>query len=579
LRFSMRNPEINILANRQKCWQTNYSENVDVFKHIGHKLILTFAGISAMGLVIMVLFYTHQQQNSLFKQNEQMMSKVTQSVIEGLQTVMLAGYADIAQDFAANLQNVEDIVDFRILRINGNEAFLDSKTIDNVNKRKKEELFEPREEETVRKILPADNLELHGAITSREITKIYTNNESGENFLTLIAPIKNQKDCHECHGSQESVRGVVKITTSLLAVEKAVDASRRHAYQMSGLFLLLIILVTGIMVKRTIVQPINRVTTAMTNVSRGDLSMSVPVLGRDEISSMAMSFNRMSLELKSTYKGLEEERDKLTTLILSAHDGMVITDRDGKIVLANPSATEILRKSANEIFKGGFHRLLGEPDVMRTAIDDEGYIEIRRDNRVLQILASIIQNQEQTIIGSAALIRDVTEEIRMREELQELAISDGLTSLYNRRHLDITLAKELDRSQRYVHDLSVIMFDVDHFKRFNDVHGHDQGDRVLQFISKTVKDRIRSLDIPCRYGGEEFLIILPETSHEYAMEIAERLRKAIEQTEMDGLSVTISIGVASYPHVMTRNSQQLIEAADKALYEAKNAGRNCLRSA
>ena len=550
-----------------------------MFNRIGHKLILTFAGISTVGLMIMVLFYTNQQQQSLFRQNEQIMSKVTQSVIEGLQTVMLAGYADIAQDYAANLHNVEGVVDFRIARIDGNEAFLNNKTIENVNQRKKEVLFEPREEESENRIIPSGSVELKQAIASKEIVKIFSSDESGENFLTFIAPIKNKKECHECHGSKDPVRGVVKVTTSLLAVENAVDTSRRQAYQMSLPFLLLIVLVTGVMVKRTIVQPISRVTTAMTNVSRGDLSMTVPVLGRDEISVMAKSFNRMSLELKTTYEGLAEERDKLTTLILSAHDGMIVTDRNGKIVLANPSAAEILRKSAKAIFSEGFIHLFDDPEVMRRAIEEEGYIEIKDDDRVLQILASTIQNQEQATIGSAALIRDVTTEKSMQAELQHLAISDGLTGLFNRRHLDKTLDSELKRCQRYGHEMSIIMFDVDHFKRFNDEYGHEQGDRVLQNISATVKGLIRSLDIPCRYGGEEFLIILPETSNKFVEEIAERLRNAIEQTELDGLRVTISIGVASFPHCMVGNPKQFIEAADKALYEAKKDGRNCMRVA
>jgi diguanylate cyclase (GGDEF)-like protein/PAS domain S-box-containing protein len=550
-----------------------------MFKRIGHKLILTFGGISTIGLAGLVFFYTNQQHESLYRQNEQMMSKVTESVIEGLQTVMLAGYADIAQDFAGNLQNVAGISDFRILRIDGNEAFLDSQTIDDVNRRKDEELFEPHEDEVVRQILLADNLELRSAIATRKTIQYYTKNESGENFLTFLAPIENKKACHECHGASRPVRGVIKVTTSLSQVENAVEISRRQAFQVSSIFLLIIISVTGVMVRRTIVQPIARVTTAMSSVSRGDLAMKVPVLGRDEISTMARSFNRMSSKLKLTYEGLEEERDKLSTLILSAHDGMVVTDRDGRVVLTNPSAVEILNKSADQIFMDGFNHLFDDPQIMRSAIEKEGYTEVENGDRVLQILASTIQNQESKIIGSAALIRDVTTEKQMQAELRHFATSDSLTGLFNRRYLDEMLAKELERCQRYKHELSIIMFDVDHFKRFNDEHGHDQGDRVLQFLGKAVKKLMRTLDIPCRYGGEEFLMILPETNVEGAMSMAERARKTVANSEVDGLSVTISIGVASYADILVENAQKFIEAADKALYKAKKDGRNCVRLA
>ena len=167
----------------------------------------------------------------------------------------------------------------------------------------------------------------------------------------------------------------------------------------------------------------------------------------------------------------------------------------------------------------------------------------------------------------------------MQAELQHLATSDGLTGLFNRRYLDTTLASELDRSKRYGHTLSIMMFDVDHFKLFNDEHGHDQGDRVLQVLSTTVKELLRTSDIACRYGGEEFLVILPETDLEGAMAIAERVRETVSQTLVDGLTVTISIGVACYPRTLVENYQKFIEAADKALYEAKAAGRNCVRPA
>ena len=550
-----------------------------MFRRIGHKLILTFAGISAGGLIILVAFYTAQQQESLYRQNEQMMSRVTQSVIEGLQTVMLAGYADIAQDYAANLQNVEDVVDFRILRIDGREAFLDNETILDVNRRKKEELFETREHQLERRIMVEDDPDLNRAISSIRIARIYSANESGEKFLTFIAPVENQDECHECHGSQSPVRGVVRITTSMNSVEEAVATSRSHAYQMAAVFLALIVIVTGLLVKRTIVHPINRVTTAMTSVARGNLNMSVPVLGRDEISSMAKSFNSMSQELRTTYEGLEEERDKLTTLVLSAHDGMVVTDRHGSIVMMNPSAVEILKKNADDIVLHGFNHLFGDSDVMRRAIDADGYIETRLDERTLQVLASTIRNHDGDIIGSAALIRDVTTEKNLQNELRQLAVSDALTGLFNRRHLDTCLIRELDRCKRYGHEISILMFDVDYFKQFNDEHGHDMGDRVLQYIADTVRRVIRKIDIPCRYGGEEFVIILPETNIDSAMAVAERVRAAVEADSVDEKPVTISLGVATYPWIMANSPQQLIEAADKALYEAKQAGRNCLRSA
>jgi diguanylate cyclase (GGDEF)-like protein len=121
------------------------------------------------------------------------------------------------------------------------------------------------------------------------------------------------------------------------------------------------------------------------------------------------------------------------------------------------------------------------------------------------------------------------------------------------------------------------MFDVDHFKLFNDTHGHDQGDRVLISIGQTMQDSVRDIDICCRYGGEEFLIILPDADRSGAMVLAQRLRRNIENTRVDGLQVTISVGVSTYPLTDVETPQAFIEAADTVLYLAKDEGRNCVR--
>ena len=127
--------------------------------------------------------------------------------------------------------------------------------------------------------------------------------------------------------------------------------------------------------------------------------------------------------------------------------------------------------------------------------------------------------------------------------------------------------------------LSVLMFDVDHFKKFNDTHGHDQGDRVLQTVARLFHDHLRRHDIACRYGGEEFLGILPATPSSGAMAVAERIRRAIESAEVDGLRVTVSIGVACVPEMAAGTPSEMVELADAALYEAKRSGRNQVRLA
>ena len=152
--------------------------------------------------------------------------------------------------------------------------------------------------------------------------------------------------------------------------------------------------------------------------------------------------------------------------------------------------------------------------------------------------------------------------------------TDSLTNLFNRRFLDATLSAEFTRAQRSDSTLSVLMIDIDHFKKFNDTHGHDQGDRVLQMVARCLQEAVRSFDFACRYGGEEYVAILPGISAEAAWELAERLRVTVAATEVDGLHVHISLGLASFPVVNVASPEALIEAADAALYRAKESGRN-----
>ena len=129
--------------------------------------------------------------------------------------------------------------------------------------------------------------------------------------------------------------------------------------------------------------------------------------------------------------------------------------------------------------------------------------------------------------------------------------------------------------------LALLVADIDHFKRFNDTHGHDQGDRVLQMVARVFRETLRRHDVACRYGGEEFVGILPSTPSGGALRVAERLRCEIADALVDGLQVTVSLGVATAPELPTDSSLQLVELADRALYRAKRGGRNqvCVASA
>ena len=158
--------------------------------------------------------------------------------------------------------------------------------------------------------------------------------------------------------------------------------------------------------------------------------------------------------------------------------------------------------------------------------------------------------------------------------LRAQAIRDPLTSLYNRRYMDETLVREISRVQRRGLPLSIVMVDIDHFKRLNDTAGHAAGDEVLKRVAQQLMSGVRREDVPCRFGGEEFALVLPELPVDKAVERAERLRKEIEALSgMPAGRVTASFGVASFP-ADGASGEAVLRAADVALYQAKNRGRN-----
>ncbi len=168
-------------------------------------------------------------------------------------------------------------------------------------------------------------------------------------------------------------------------------------------------------------------------------------------------------------------------------------------------------------------------------------------------------------------------EAQYHEEIYRMTIIDGLTQAHVKRYLLEALEKEIIRARRHARDLSLIMFDIDHFKKINDVHGHLAGDFVLKELARIVQGRIRRDEVFARYGGEEFAIVLPETNLEGARALAEGLREKLESSKFtfqnEVIHVTVSIGVATLTD-HDRTSLDLIKRSDQKLYEAKRSGRN-----
>ena len=185
--------------------------------------------------------------------------------------------------------------------------------------------------------------------------------------------------------------------------------------------------------------------------------------------------------------------------------------------------------------------------------------------------------------GQARRLCGTHQNVEKRKEyelwLRNKATHDYLTGLYNRLEMETVFDKELDRAHRHHHELSVFMIDLDHFKNINDQYGHQSGDLVLRNFADFLIDMVRNIDVVARYGGEEFIVIVPETAKKDALELADRLRDSVEKLSFTvntkSIHLTVSIGVASFPDNGS-SREGLIEKADKAVYRAKNSGRNCV---
>ncbi len=545
-----------------------------------HKLLLVVGLAFAAIFFGIAYFYTYNQEQAIIREHERSIHTMTSSVISGIESLMLESHTAIMKEYAGRLKQLPDIKEFSIMRRNGQEAFQDGNTATAVNERLGEHAFDPSNKVSKSVVMAADDPRLVEVLETNQPLAYETTDALGQRYHVFLDPIQNRDACHRCHGNEYTTRGVIRVVSSLAAVEADILRVRLQSIVLIGLSLVLTTLFTGYMLGRSVVKPIELITGAMARISAGEFDLRVPLRGGGEVLRMAENFNAMTRRITDGYALMNTERDKLVTVIHGAREAVIVTDSTGLIVLVNPAACELIGKDEARIREDGFNQLLDDPVLISRLIEGKGEDAnseiVSRRGRYLKVTVAEIDDEKNQRIGTSALIRDVTDERRLLEELRRISITDALTGVHNRRFLDERLKAEFERAVRYGKPFSVLLFDVDHFKKFNDTYGHDQGDRVLQAIGKAMHAVVRKYDIPCRYGGEEFVAILPETDIEGSVTVGERLRTEIEDMVVDNLKVTISVGSATYPALAVTTPEALLEAADAALYKAKEGGRNRL---
>lgn len=272
-------------------------------------------------------------------------------------------------------------------------------------------------------------------------------------------------------------------------------------------------------------------------------------------------------------------------------------DAEGAIYEWNLTASKLYGWQAYEVLSCSlFDTIIKAEDeqhiraLIRQVMQGEEYIIVEgvdrcRDGSQLHVLRNLfpLHGGEGQVVGAICANVDITKRIEYEQELRalnerlaSLAFSDALTGLLNHRALQDKLSELMNTAKRDDTPFSVLMVDIDHFKRLNDTYGHQTGDEILRLVARKLQESTPPQSILARYGGEEFCVLLPGIKLPEAICIAERLRQAIEQLESPYRQVTASFGAAMYKPYM-RSPSEVIEVADAALYEAKRAGRNCVR--
>ena len=270
--------------------------------------------------------------------------------------------------------------------------------------------------------------------------------------------------------------------------------------------------------------------------------------------------------------------------------GEVPVTMEGWFDILHPDDQELMRQTNDDWLQGRVRsceieiRLRARDGSYKWILSRGKVVKWDADNRPLRIIGTHVDITERKLdeevqqIVKTKLEGRLVESEAIQESLIQLATRDGLTGLYNRRFMNDSLLHELVRAEREGSTVCVLLLDIDHFKQFNDTYGHQVGDDVLVALSSLLLASTRESDIACRFGGEEFVVILPGADADGALNRAEMIRKdfSLLRTKTDNLGATVSVGLAIYPqHGLTVDD--ILRAADVAMYAAKNAGRNCVR--
>ncbi len=460
-----------------------------------------------------------------------------------------------------------------------------------------------------------------GGATAKK-SAVVMDRQNGE-FLRTVTVIANEPACYGCHAAEEKMVGILVIDSSLAELNRLIATMSRRivlsgiAGFLVGFFLLQLI------ITRFLTRPLDRLLDGFTHIARGDFDYWVDVRCGGEIEDMATCFNVMSrtigryvvevsrrkAEVETHYTIAEALGQTIEKKVLKE----VVVDLLCRVLEAAEVSLVLLLDNKEGIFEAVHGRrydkrhyhCLYDPD---SGMDPPGNLEREEIDRLMhhgytQPFFSGTGNRllvpiqlEGMQMGLACVIKPAGETFTIDERkivpvlahhisisfanarLYSMAVTDGLTALYTKRYFNLKIDEYIDHANEGETGFCVVILDLDHFKEVNDSHGHPVGDQVLARVADLIRENIRHGDIPCRYGGEEFVLLLRGESLTDAERIAERIRRRVAEYRFGIGSIapfrrTISAGLACFP-LHGDTAADIVAAADAALYRAKAGGRN-----
>ena len=404
---------------------------------------------------------------------------------------------------------------------------------------------------------------LHGAFTLAS-GRVAVVSVSGVPYRALAAPA-----LADLPGARFAV------LTPQSAIDSAESASRDRLL-LGLLAALLLVAAVAFLEGRSIVRTLRGFADAAHAIAQGRLDERVAVRGRDEFADLGSAFNDMADQLESRLAELDAERKRLRFAIDRFGDALGATDREQLLRVVVETAVEATGAAYAELHTDGNVAVAGNPNAEGETL--EYGLTVGKQNFGTLMLRGDFDDEDR--ITAASLLSQASvalENARLHSIVERQALVDGLTGIANRRQCEDSLAHEIARADRLGAPFTLVVADLDDFKAINDRHGHALGDDVLREFATILRLTLREADLPGRWGGEEFVLLLPGTDADGGVQLAERVRAALAERSFHGrdgaaFGVTCSFGVAQLQP--NDGERALFAAADRALYEAKRLGKN-----